>query len=310
MNFKQLTAFREVMLTGSVSEAARNLNRTQPAISSTIASLESDVGCPLFVRRAGRLHPVPEAHYLFDEAGKILERLNAAQQVLRSIRDLESGVLRIVSMPGPSVFLLPQLIGRFVQGRDDVQVTLITRSSMQVQQLVSVQQYDVGLADLGYSGLETSPLVEHELIEFECLCALHREDPLAAEGLVTAADLDGRAMAALFSDHPSHIQTKAAFEEQGAAFNLRFETQYFVPLFSYVELGLASAVVDPLSAESYRIYRGDDQRIVFRPFRPKVLLVASIMTPAHRPLSTLARAFSEELRGEILRVHDAYQGAV
>ena len=48
MNLKQLSAFREVMLTGSVSEAARNLYRTQPAISSLIASLEQDVGFELF----------------------------------------------------------------------------------------------------------------------------------------------------------------------------------------------------------------------------------------------------------------------
>ncbi|HCH25182.1 MAG TPA: LysR family transcriptional regulator, partial [Oceanospirillaceae bacterium] len=38
MNFsiRQLQAFREVMRTGSISEAARALNRTQPAVSSLI----------------------------------------------------------------------------------------------------------------------------------------------------------------------------------------------------------------------------------------------------------------------------------
>ena len=44
LNLKQLSAFREVMLTGSVSEAARNLYRTQPAISSMIAGLEENIG--------------------------------------------------------------------------------------------------------------------------------------------------------------------------------------------------------------------------------------------------------------------------
>ena len=44
MNLKQLSAFREVMLTGTVSEAARNLYRTQPAISALIAGLEDDIG--------------------------------------------------------------------------------------------------------------------------------------------------------------------------------------------------------------------------------------------------------------------------
>ena len=83
MNFKQLNAFREVMLTGSVSEAARNLYRTQPAISSLIAGLEDDIGFKLFERRGGRLHPVPEAHYLFEEAGEIIGRLDVAEQTIK-----------------------------------------------------------------------------------------------------------------------------------------------------------------------------------------------------------------------------------
>ncbi len=53
MNLRQLQAFKEVMLTGSVTEAARNIGRTQPAISTLIAGLESSVGYDLFERRGG-----------------------------------------------------------------------------------------------------------------------------------------------------------------------------------------------------------------------------------------------------------------
>ena len=61
MNLKQLKAFRAVMVTGSVSEAARSLFRTQPTVSALIAGLEAEIGYPLFERRSRRLHPVPEA---------------------------------------------------------------------------------------------------------------------------------------------------------------------------------------------------------------------------------------------------------
>ena len=302
MNLKQLSAFREVMLTGSVSEAARNLYRTQPAISSMIASLEEDVGFELFSRRGGRLHPVPEAHYLFEEANAILNRLRATERTMKSIRDLEQGTLRVVSMPGPAVFLLPALISRFVGGRGGIKTSLISRSSPQVQQLVSVQQYDVGLADLEIGGAPESALVTHEVINLECLCAMRMDDPLAAKTTITPAELDGRPLATLAAEHPTCSQTKAAFETAGAAFNMCFETQYFLPLFTFIEGGLAHAVVDPLSAESYRLYRAADQRVVFRPFSPKVHLVVSIMTPTHRPLSNLAQAFVSALRNEIRRI--------
>ncbi len=309
LNLKQLSAFREVMLTGTVSEAARNLNRTQPAISSLIAGLEDDIGFKLFARRRGRLHPVPEAHFLFEEASEIIGRLGAAERTIKSVRDLDRGTIRIVSMAGPSVFMLPDLIGRFVEGREQVQVSLITRSSIQVQQLISAQQYDMGLADLGFVGADRSPLVDYEVMSFECLCAIPAGDPLAEKGCVTAADLDGKPMATLYADHPTFTQTEAAFAEMGARLNGRFETVYFIPMFTYVERGLAYAVVDPLSAESYKRFSGGEPRIVFRPFRPAIHLVASIMTPAHRPLSNLAQSFHALLRDEVHRIGEAYSAA-
>lgn len=327
MNLKQLQAFREVMLTGSVSEAARNLYRTQPAVSSMIAGLEDDVGFALFARRRGRLHPVPEAHYLLEEANAILGRLDRTERTMRSIRDLERGTIRIVSMPGPAVFLLPDLISRFVAGRGGIRAELISRSSPQVQQLVSVQQYDVGLADLGLAGTPDSALVSHEVVRLQCRCALRRDDPLAAKPVVTAADLDGRPMAALYAEHPTSTQVRAGFAAMGAAFDMRFETQYFIPLLTFVEQGLARAIVDPLSVASYHLYRGGEEGadgtdgrgaegkdgttagtaaaaapLVFRPFTPAVYLVASIMTPIHRPLSNLAHAFVAALREEIRRI--------
>ncbi|RMF05051.1 MAG: LysR family transcriptional regulator, partial [Alphaproteobacteria bacterium] len=176
MNLKQLRAFREVMLTGSVSKAAQNLLRTQPSISSQIASLEAELGLKLFERRRGRLHPVPEAHYLLQESQRIIDGLSRTERTMKSIRDLDRGAIRMVAMPGPSVFLLPDMISRFAKGREDVRVSLITRSSEQVQRLVSVQQYDLGLVDLGFPDMEKSPLVDHDIMTFRCVCALHRSD--------------------------------------------------------------------------------------------------------------------------------------
>ncbi len=309
MNLRQLRAFREVMLTGSVSEAARNLYRTQPAISFLIAGLEADIGFKLFARRGGRLHPVPEAHYLFEEASEIIGRVNATERTMNSVRNLDRGTIRVVSMPGPSVFILPDLIGRFVEGRAQVKVSLITRSSIQVQQLVSVQQYDMGLADLGFAGTARSPLVDYVVMRFDCLCAVPAADPLADKVCITAADLDGKPMATLYPDHPTFTDTEAAFAKMGARLNARFETDYFIPMFTYIERGLAYAVVDPLSAESYKLFSGHAPRIVFRPFRPAIQLVASIMTPAHRPLSNLAQSFHARLRNEVHRIGAAYAAA-
>jgi DNA-binding transcriptional LysR family regulator len=306
MNIKQLTAFREVMLSGSVSAAARSLHRTQPSISAMIANLEEEIGFPLFIRSGGRLHPVPEARYLLAETSDILGRLDTVKQTMQSTRDLEHGVIRIVAMPGPSVFLLPDLICRFAEGREQVEATLITRGSAKVQQLMAAQQYDVGLADIGAQEAVENALVNHDVMRFQCLCALHVDHPLAGRARISAQDLDGAPLATLYADHLTTLETKSVFEQAGAGFYVRFEAQYFVPLLRFVERGLAISIVDPLTAESYRLHRPDGGSITFRPFEPAVHLLASTMTPAHRPPSILATAFAVALKDELRRIQAVY----
>ncbi len=58
MNFTQLTVFREVMDSGSISQTAKKLGRTQPAISLAIKNLERSLGLSLFERRGRQLVPV------------------------------------------------------------------------------------------------------------------------------------------------------------------------------------------------------------------------------------------------------------
>ena len=67
LTFKQIEAFRSVMVNGSVVGAAKLMNLTQPSVSRTIALLEIRLGYPLFVRRGRRLLPTPQADALYRE---------------------------------------------------------------------------------------------------------------------------------------------------------------------------------------------------------------------------------------------------
>lgn len=290
MNLQQLAVFREVIKTGSVSQAARNLCRTQPAISASLRTLEKELGMDLFLREGRKMVPVPEALYLLNEATEVLERLKTAKQNLISMQKRQTGVLRVVAMPGPSAYLLPEFTSHFISEKPNVQVTLSTRSTPQIRNLIASQSHDVGFCDHSMNRQEENAF-NTTLFHCDCLCAVPKSHPLAAKKEITPTDLNDIPMGALQPDHSTYIKTRQAFSEFGARFNLRIDAQYFLPLFHFIEAEQICSVVDVLSAASYLKARGNNAGIVFLPFRPEVRHTYAALTPTLSPISLLAQEF-------------------
>ena len=147
MNLIQLNVFREIMETGSISQAARNLGRTQPAVSLALKSLEESLGVQLFERRGRRLSPAPEARYLHSEASGILNRLAQVSRAMQSLRSAEVGQLALAAMPGPATHLFPKFMSDVMARSPGVTVSLHTRSSTQIRELSRSQAIDFAFSD-------------------------------------------------------------------------------------------------------------------------------------------------------------------
>lgn len=298
LSFRQLQAFREVMRTGSISEAARILGRTQPAVSSLISNLEQELGIELFERQRGKLLRKPEAQFFLGEAEAILDRLARSTRTMREIGSLQQGRLNVAFMPASSQVLIPQLISEFVQDKPEVKVSLMMRGSNVIEEWVASQQYDVGLAE---TPAPNSALITHDFL-LNCICALRSDDPLARKEVIEAKDLSGKPLATLPEMHPNCVSTRMAFEEQKAEFNQRFELRNFLPALKLVEDGLCYCICDPMTADGYLNTAREHSSLVFRPFAPKVVLAISILLPSQRPASALADAFSEKLLSAVTEI--------
>ncbi len=298
LSFRQLQAFREVMRTGSVSDAARILARTQPAVSALIANLEAELGIALFRRQRGKMVPTPEARYFIGEAEAILDRLALSTRTMHEIGTMSQGRLNIACMPAAALVVMPQLIAEFLKDKPDVKVSLMMRASSVIEEWIASQQYDIGVTETP----AVSKATLSEDFEMACVCALPASDPLAAQSRITAGDLDNAPMAALPEGHPNLIDTQAAFKAQGARFNQRFELRNFHPAMALVGNGLCYCVCDPITAAGHIEALGRQSGIVFRPFAPHVVLQVSILRPAHRPPSILADSFVQVLIEEMRRI--------
>ncbi|APX12569.1 LysR family transcriptional regulator [Tateyamaria omphalii] len=95
MNLQTLRSFVEVHRRGSISDAARGLGLTQPAVSQHVAALEAQLGRPLFVRRARGMAPTPLADDLAQQIGDGLDRAEAALATLKARSTSLTGTVHI-----------------------------------------------------------------------------------------------------------------------------------------------------------------------------------------------------------------------
>lgn len=294
------------MRSGSISQAARAVGRTQPAVSTMIQTLEDQIGFALFLRKHGKLTPTPEAPFFLEECEDILERLERTERTLERISSLQSGKLKIACHPAASSVFLPRLLTRFLNGRDDLEVSLIMRSSDVIEDMIASQQYDIGFSET------PSPRASIQKTDYnmECVCVLPADDPLTAKSIVTPSDLDGRPIAVLFDEHSTAIQTEAAFRDTGNKFSKRFELRTFLPGLQFVAAGACVMVCDMITAYSHILQAPQSSGLAFRRFGPKISSHVSILTPGYATQSMAARAFISELETAVKGVQDEVERAL
>ncbi|MCB9946678.1 MAG: LysR family transcriptional regulator [Rhodospirillaceae bacterium] len=287
LSIRQVVTFREVMRSGSISQAARTVGRTQPAVSAMIGTLEDGLGFKLFVREQGRLTPTPEAHFFLEECEDILQRLERTERTMDRIRSLRAGRLRIACHPASAGLFMPRLLTDFMKGKDDLEVALIMRSSVVIEDLIASQQFDIGFA-------ETPPpraSIDRTDFDLESVCVVPADDRLASAAEITPDDLDGKPMAIFFAEHSSAVQTEAAFASANRRLDKRLELRTSLPGLQFVAAGICYMICDMVTAYSHLLLSQAAPNLAIRRFRPRIGSSLSILTPGYVTKSLATQAF-------------------
>jgi DNA-binding transcriptional LysR family regulator len=281
MDLRLLEAFKAVMETRSVTQAANITGVTQPAVSAQIAKLEEIIGFRLFDRFAGRLTPTNDGLTFYIEAIKVIGGIAQLERSVESIKKGNLGRLVIASNPSAGISLLPQLVAEFRAEHPNVAVKLITRNSEVVRSLFPSQLCDIGIAELpiDYQGITT---IKYRL---RCMAIVSKGHALAARSVITPADLSGLPFFAISRERVSHHALRNAFAEAGAEFNVIGEAELFASICGLVAAGGGVSVVDPWSAKSW------GPEIVVRPFEPHIPYEIGVFHAADRRPSTISAEF-------------------
>ena len=145
MRIKHVEVFNAIMLTGTVSGAARLLHVTQPAVTQTLQHAELQLGYALFTRQRNRLVPTREAQALYPEVQRLVSQLESVRRLAGALRGGQQAALRILVVPSLAVHALPQALALFRQRHPAVPVAIRTLHSPEIAQAIALQEGDVGI---------------------------------------------------------------------------------------------------------------------------------------------------------------------
>ncbi|MBK0419389.1 LysR family transcriptional regulator [Leucobacter sp. CSA1] len=144
MDFRQLEYFEAVVKAGSVSQAAKALNMTQPPLSSAISRLEQEVGVQLLVRSPHGVRPTSAGRYLLSQGGMMLAARNRVERVLKLMGTGLLGELRIGAEPMVIHEVIADVLSSFAALAPDVRVALTDTNPRAVLEGLGTGEFDIG----------------------------------------------------------------------------------------------------------------------------------------------------------------------
>lgn len=162
------------------ARAAEALHVTQPALSRSIAGLETAVGEKLFNRTRQGVEPTAFGELLLARGGALLDRARDLERAIAQMRGLEIGELRIGAGSYPSEVSIGRAIGRLMQRGPRLRVEVETADLRTIVEDLLGRRLDLAVIELsvvdGEARLAVEPLPEHP-VYFYCRAG----HPLLAE---------------------------------------------------------------------------------------------------------------------------------
>ncbi len=223
-----LRTFVAIVDTGGFTPAARQVHRTQSAVSMQMKRLEKGVGRLLFERDGRGVDLTMDGEALLVYARRLLRLHDEAVSALT-----RPEMVGTVCLGTPDDYVdrfLPDILARFAQAYPRVQVEVLCEPSAYLRKLLADRHMDLALMTC-VPGRETGEILRHEPVVWvtsERHCA-HESEPLPLAVFQKGC---------FFRDWAT-----AALDQAGRAYRIAYSSPSISGIFASVSAGLAVTVL-------------------------------------------------------------------
>lgn len=251
MELRHLRYFVAVGRCLSFTKAAETLHISQPPLSRQIQELEEEVGTALFLREAKGVSLTQAGEYLFGEAVKTLDGIEAACGTARMIgqraRALNIGCVSLFLSTGMAPF-----IDKVREGHPELRLELLVMPTEAQERALLSGGIDVGFARswIRQDGLLFEPIAQESLVMVFPASEDLPEDPEAC-----MKSLSGRPFIAMSRSSAAGLveRIEAACTAYGITPAVSFECNDAFSIMSMVAAGAGWSIVPSLEMRSVNV---------------------------------------------------------
>lgn len=260
MDLRQLRYFAEIVESGSLSKASRQLFIAQPALSQQVSKLEAEVGKALLTRSSKGVVPTDNGLALYHHARFMLRQLDQALSIARQESAPVGGMVTI-GLPATTVSVIGLPLVRRIRKRyPGILLNVVEGMSGHLAQMMRNSQLDLAVL----FSLDAVPDLACELmLEEELFVMVPAKSPLVAEGRATITMAEAAELPLILptSAHGLRRRISAEFDQRNLSLRIVAEIDSLSLLRSCVDDGIG-ATIKPMAAILLEGGRGREWRAI------------------------------------------------
>ena len=270
--------------------AAEACGVTQPTLSSGVKQLEDTFGV-LLVNRGSRFQDfTPEGVRVLEWARRIVGDTRAMRQEVHALKHGLAGRLRIAAIP-TALAMVETLTTPYRARHPEVQFTILSRTSIEILQLLEDLEIDAGLTYLDNEPLGRVTAVPLYRERYRLLVAA--DTPLGNRETVTWAEAAQVPLCLLTPDMQNRRIIERLLRESGGDPRITIESDSMILLYSHVRTGRWASVMPARLAATLGL---TDVLRAIPIVEPEASHTIGLIAPAREPMTPLIAALVAEAR--------------
>ena len=272
------------------ARAADACGVTQPTLSAGVKQLEGQMGV-LLVNRGSRFQGfTPEGERVLEWARRIVGDTRAMREEINSLRHGLTGRLRIAAIP-TALAMVAALTTPYRERHPNVQFTILSRTSIEILELLDNLEIDAGITYLGnepVGRVNTVPLYRER---YRLLTSA--DAPLGNRDTVTWAEVAQVPLCLLTPDMQNRRIIDRLLKSAGGESRPTLESDSMIVLFSHVRTGRWASVMPAKLAETL----GLTETIRAIPIlEPEAVQTIGLVIPARESMMPVTSALVAEAK--------------